>query len=171
MCDALRQEEEPERSPHAKALYALARRTGVAALKRRWSYSEEEAMDVVHDVLATRFQMVVDAELPRAFFLTILVRQAIDRYRRRRPNEEEELAPERVGAASWSQGAALELAEVMTFLRNELSPRDFSVFGARCVGASSKEVGDAMGLSSANVDQIVSRARARLKELLDADSE
>jgi RNA polymerase sigma factor (sigma-70 family) len=169
VCDELRGAEDPERSPRVKALYGLARSTGVAVLKRKWRYSEDDAMDVVHDVLATRLRMIVDAESPRALFIRILVNQAISRHRRQQETAspiEAQLTDSRSSAS-----AALSLGEVLALLTNELSPRDRSVFSARCLGATAKEVAEAEGLTAANVDQIVSRARARLKELLDADPE
>lgn len=169
VCDELLLAGDPERSPHVKRLYALARATGVAVLKRRWSYSEDDAMDVVHDVLATRFRKIVEAESPRAFFIRILVNQAISAHRRQ-PEAAGELEPQLADSGAGASDA-LCLEEVLALLTGELSPRDQRVFSARCLGTSTKEVAGAEGLTPANVDQIVSRARARLKELLDADPE
>ncbi len=154
----------------ARELYVLARRTGAAALHRRWKYSEDEALDLVHDVLAVHWDEILQAdESPKGFFLRVLVNRAIDRHRRRQ--REALVPPDPPTGGPGPASAALELGRVLSLLRTELSPRDRRVFGARCLGLSAKEVAEAEGLSPANVDQIVSRARARLKELIDADPE
>lgn len=172
VCDALAEAVGTARREHEERLYALARETGVAALRGRWKYDEDVAMELVHDVLMRSLEQIVRAEHPRALFLWILNKHAINTYRRHSRElavgEVPESAPRHEAPRTES---SLELNAVIGLLRSELSPRDLRVFIARCFGASSKEVAAAEGLSVANVDKIVSRARARLKELLDADSE
>lgn len=171
VCAELARAEPAAHEPIVESLYALARETGVACLRRRWGYSVDEALDVVHDVLAARWDAIIAAEeSPKALFLTILLNRARDRHRRMQREEALPGDPRHEGTIE-NATAGLALSRVLLALRTELSARDLRVFSARCIGVSSREVADAEGLSPANVDQIVSRARARLKELLDADSE
>lgn len=171
VCDALAEATGPTRRVHEARLYALARSTGIVALRVRWRYSEDDAMELVHDVLARSLEQIVQVESLRALFLRILINHAISAHRRKRERAQDELPePAPQGEASRAESAR-ELGEVVALLRAELSPRDLRVFMARCLGAASREVAEAEGLSVANVDQIVSRARARLKELHDADPE
>lgn len=172
VCEALTTPDAGDHASLSRSLYELARGSGVALLRKRWGYSEEAALDVVHDVLAARWDEILGAEeSPRALFLTMLARRAIDRHRRAaRERALPEEASERA-AVTERPSARLELARVIALLQRELSPRDLRVFAARCMGETAKEVAKAEQLSPANVDQIVSRARARLKELLDEDPE
>lgn len=172
VCGRLARADASEKSALTKQLYSLARETGIACLRRQWSYSEDEALDLVHDVLARSWDEILAAEeSPKALFATMLVNSAISAFRRR--TRREKLATETVPkpADAASPESSLELADALRLLQDELSPRDLRVFGARCLGESAKDVADVEGLSPANVDQIVSRARARLKELTDADPE
>jgi RNA polymerase sigma factor (sigma-70 family) len=172
--DAIRASEDLERSPHVPKLYRLAVEDGSRELARRWSYSNEESIDLIHNVLAERWAELLAADSPRALFFVVLVRRAIDRHRRRKREAPlDETAPGRLASTAGDAAAhGSQLQEVLEHLDAALSPRDSRVFVARTLyGEPSRAVAEAEGLSIANVDKIVSRTRAMLKRHFDADSE
>jgi RNA polymerase sigma factor (sigma-70 family) len=176
--DAVVASEDPDSSPHTRKLYAWAVEDGSKELARKWAYSSERSIDLIHNVLARNWTEILEAESPRALFIWVLVRRAIDRNRRlKRETSVEPLVMEESVVAN--EAAPDEQAKhrsrldaVLAWLEVELSPRDLRVFVARALlGESSREVAEAEGLTIANVDQIVSRGRARLLRHFDADSE
>ncbi|MBX3274763.1 MAG: sigma-70 family RNA polymerase sigma factor [Sandaracinaceae bacterium] len=160
--------------PHFRTFYELAVRDGVRVLASKWKYSPAEARDLVHDVLAHKLVHVLAAESPRAMFLTLLTNHAVGRHRRRQREASLE-APDlhASGDAPPDQTAEARerLEEVEACFAALVSPRDRRVFSAVAVlGVPVPEVARAEALSEANVHQIVSRTRRRLKEGLDEGS-
>jgi len=164
----------PNRNRHTRRIYELAVKDGSTCLRVRWEYSDEEAIDLIHDVLAEAWDAVLAAESPRALFLKVLVFRAIDRYRRAtRAKLLPETAADTVAELTEaSVTAPISIEEALELLEVELSPRDMRVFLARAVhDEETQAIARAEELTEANVYQIVCRARKRLKEHLDAHSD
>lgn len=164
-----------DRPAALQALYDAARRDGRRALPAGWHISDEHLRDLVHDVLALHWAAILEAAKPRAFFKVVLRNKAIDRFRRVDKRERSLDALEEQGeqhTGGDDPEATTRLEEVRRFLVRDLSPRDLRIFQEKAVlGHSSKEVAENQGVSAANVDQVVSRARRRLKEQFGADPE
>lgn len=162
----------PEGALAMQQLYEAARAQGQAALARGYRIRNDEAVDLVHDTLATSLEPILDAESPLSFFLVSLRNRAVDQYRRRRrerPLEDrEETGREPKDPADTE--APSHAQQVLAFLADELSARDNRIFGALAgLGLSAREVAKQEGVTPANVYQIVSRTRRRLKERFGED--
>jgi RNA polymerase sigma-70 factor (ECF subfamily) len=107
---------------------------------------------------------------PRGWMVTILHNLHIDRCRRRArmkphvPHDEVPLpAPEVAEAPAWSAMGADDVRRAAARLPDELRTT-YTMFALE--GRSYQEVAEALGIPKATVGTRVSRARARLKELL-----
>jgi RNA polymerase sigma factor (sigma-70 family) len=147
------------RSPDFRALYALAMDDGQRALRSFKKLDAARRVDLVHDLLATRMDAILDAESPRALFMTSLGRLAIQWLRRKDAEVLEPVTPTPDGT---DRDPAHRLDLIRTLER--LPPRDRQVLLAVAMGEDREEIARVLGTSRENVDQIVSRARKRLGE-------
>ncbi len=174
--DRIRDGDGADRGAATRQLYEAARRDGKYAIPKKWDVDADTVVDLVHEVLSVSWDEILDADSPRALFLVAVNRKAIDRFRKQVRHErvvdheeagKQTAAPEAEGRV----GASAELDQVLAYLESTSSPRDLRVFQASVMlGETSKAIAEAEGLSPANVDQIVSRTRKRLKERFDAGS-
>lgn len=150
--------EDPWRSPHFAELYVVAVADGQRALARFRRIDPSRRADLIHELLVRSLGAILRARSPRAFFVTSLTHLAIQWLRRGDarvlPAPAREPVDERDAACGLDLGRVLE----------RLSPRDARIVLAVAVGEDRHEVARAHGVSRDNVDQIVSRARARLDD-------
>jgi len=165
-----------ERADATRRLYDAARSDGRFAVPAKWDIDPDTLVDLIHEVLSVRWELILEADSPRAFFLVAVKRKAIDRFRRQVRHERVgEPGPKDLPTAATlkpeSLEAVVQLDQVLAYLESTSSPRDLRVFQASTMlGETSKAIASAERLSPANVDQIVSRTRKRLREHFDAGS-
>lgn len=162
-----------ERATATRELYAAARHDARIAVPTKWQVDDDTLADLMHEVLAVQWDAVLGADSPKALFLVALKRKAIDRFRRqvKRETPLEALSPALEPSTDADPFARATVEKIATFLESALSARDLRVFQAKVIlGESSVDVAETEGLSQANVDQIVSRARKKLKERFGAGS-
>jgi RNA polymerase sigma factor (sigma-70 family) len=158
----IRADSDPLRSPHLREFYAVAVRDGMRLLASfRRSLGDERLLDLIHDVLADVDQ-ILSAETPRAFFCTALQRRAIS-WRRRGDASVAETPPEEVGETGPHDEEARRafMLDAIQAL-DALPDRDRRIAIAAGLGEDREAIAREHGLSRANVDQIISRARKRL---------
>ena len=164
------------RSEATRQLYEAARRDGRYAIPQRWDVDADTVVDLIHEVLSVCWDELLEKDSPRAFFLIAVKRKAIDRFRKQVRHErvvDHEEAGKQTAApeAEPRVGASAELDQGRADVETRPGPRDLRVFQAAVMlGETSKAIAEAEGLTPANVDQIVSRTRKRLKERFDAGS-
>ncbi len=153
----------PAKSPHVRRLYEIAVDDGRRFLASfRHQIDDERALDLVHDVLAMNLEDVLAAETPRAFFCVAVRRRAVSWLRR---------GDAAVAAADDAErGSGVDEDERRGFLLDarsllaDLSERDRAIVVAVAAGEDVAVVARELGVSPANIYQIVSRARKRCKE-------
>jgi len=150
--------EDPWRSPHFAELYVIAIADGQRALAGFARIDPSRRADLIHDLLVRSLDAIVHARSPRAFFITSLTHLAIQWLRRGDARVLPEPAREPVDERDAVRG--LDLSRVL----ERLSPRDGKIVLAVAMGEDRHEIARAHGLTRDNVDQIVSRARARLAQ-------
>jgi len=168
---------EPIRATPEAARRILAEQLPILrAVARGLSRDAAELEDLVQDAyekaLRSIHTMNVGAN-PRGWMVTILHNLHIDRCRRRArmkphvPADEVPLpAPEVIEAPAWSAISTDDVRRAAARLPDELRTT-YTMFALE--GRSYHEVAAALGIPKATVGTRVSRARARLKELLTAE--
>ena len=159
----IRADPTPFRSPHLHRLYDLAREDGPRALASfRRPLGEARTTDLLYDFLALKLQAILDAESPRAFFLTALRNHAFSWVRRgdakvveSPPDSSRETAAD--GSEDERRAFMIDAREALA----KLSERDQGIVKAVGSGELREDVARAFGTSRANVDQIVSRTHRR----------
>lgn len=161
----LRAEADPCVSEHVPRFYELAVRDGRAALhKYRGALGEARVEDLIHDLLAAHLGDVVRADNPRAFLATALVRRAISWLRRKDARVLE--ARDDDGAFDGdSRSDAIDFVLDARSAIAQLGEREQEIVFAVACGNDREQIAKELGTSRANVDQIVSRARRKLREL------
>lgn len=135
-----------------------------------------EVEDLVQDVYEKALRAIATmdpAANPRGWMVTILHNLHIDRCRRRArmrphvPHDEVPLAaPEAIEAPAWASMSAADVRRAAARLPEELRVT-YTMFALE--GRSYQEVAEALGIPKATVGTRLSRARARLKEILSAE--
>lgn len=153
------------RSPAQARLYRIAVDEGRNALRNFPPDIRGQADDLVHDQLYAKLDAIVGAASPRALFITMIRNAAIDVQRRQKRfvREDEPDAEPRVA----DEGEPLDEATAARFeavrVVAALTARERQVFAAVASGEERDDIARVLGLSRAGVDQIVSRARKRLR--------
>jgi len=168
---------EPIRATPEAARQILAEQLPILRLVARGlSRDAAELEDLVQDTYekALRAIHTMDAGAnPRGWMVTILHNLHIDRCRRRarmKPHvpcdEVPPPTPEIAEAPAWSAISAADVRRAAVQLPDELRTT-YTMFALD--GRSYQEVAEALGIPKATVGTRLSRARARLKELLTAE--
>ena len=152
-------------SPSVGRLYTIALVDGRSIIGSfRAQFGEDRLIDLIQDLLAERLLAIVASENPKAFFRTALIRRAISWRRRGDASVAEE--PTSIGPA---HDAEIDERERPAFIVDaraiveSLGERDREVAVAVALGEDRDELAARFKTSRANIDQIVSRVRARLK--------
>jgi len=164
------------RSPHVARFYALAIDDGMRTLRSfRERLGEDRLRDLIHDLLASALDAILDAESPRAFFTTSLRRRAIDWIRRPDaaiadhddPRRENDVRADRVtaGAAIGNttdadHGFVMDARAALA----QLSERDRDIVLGVAYGEDRERLAQEHRTTRQNIDQIVSRARRVLHD-------
>ncbi len=135
-----------------------------------------EVEDLVQDAYERALRAIDRIDVggnPRGWMVTILHNLHIDRCRRRarmKPHVSYDdvpiAAPEAAEAPAWSAIGAEDVRRAAAQLSDELRAT-YTMFALE--GRSYQEVSEALGIPKATVGTRISRARARLKELLTAE--
>lgn len=176
MAELIRQEGGVAASRSVLRLYKFALQDGPRIIH---SFKKELGATVVeelsHALIAEKLAAIVEAQNPKAFFRTALVRRAITWQRRGdatvAATPDESISPKPVaGSTGHTQGRDIgEEAERREFVHDarlildSLSDRDRQIVVAVALGDDREAVARAFGTTRANVDQIVSRVRKLLK--------
>lgn len=150
--------DDPWRSPHFAELYAIAITDGQRTLARFRRIDPSRRADLVHELFARSLDAILRAQSPRAFFVRSLRNLAIQWLRRADALVLPDPVREPIDERDAAQG--LDLGRVL----GRLSPRDAAIVLAVAMGEERTEIARAHGVTRENVDQIVSRSRARLAE-------
>lgn len=169
--------EDPLQSPHLPKLYALALEDGprlLGSFRRR--LGEDRIVDLVHDLLAAKLEVIVAAKEPRALFCTALQRRAIswlrrgdaavleDRSRDSAPHASDASAVAAIDGSVNPEDDRHEFLIDAKSALDELPPRERAMVVAVAMGEERESIAREFGTSRANVDQIVSRVRRRFSE-------
>lgn len=175
---AQRQDLPAEARPGADALRRLLTEQLpiLRVVARGLSRDPTEIEDLVQDAYERALRSIDRIDVganPRGWMVTILHNLHIDRCRRRArmkphvPYDEVPLAaPEASEAPAWSAITADDVRRAAARLPDELRTT-YTMFALE--GRSYQEVSAALGIPKATVGTRISRARARLKELLTAE--
>lgn len=166
VCDAIRADTErgaasPFESPNLPRLYELARHEGARCLRTFASIPPTDQLDLIHDVLISALAEILAADRPRGLFRTALKRRAIDRGRRASRLEGAD------GIDSCARGTPERREPPIDELRalRDLCRRDREILVAVVLGEDRDELAKRYGFESRDaIDQIVSRARKKLRE-------
>lgn len=165
MIERLRADADPCSSEHVPDLYALAVRDGRAALHRyRGALGAARVDDLIHDLLAAHLEDLVRADNPRALLATALVRRAISWLRRK----DARVVEARDDDGAFDGESASDALDFVLDARSaiaQLGAREQEIVFAVACGNDREQIAKELGTSRANVDQIVSRARRKLREL------
>ncbi|MDI7266808.1 MAG: sigma-70 family RNA polymerase sigma factor [Myxococcota bacterium] len=167
------------RSPQLRELYGIAVEDGRRLLGARFrKLPADERDDLVHVALSRIFGMLESAERPRALFITVLTRVAIDYFRRREQKHEvlvgdvpdvvqqeqrndHAVSPEDHVSAQEEKDA--QRKDLEHRLLDLLSPRQREILLDYSEDVPSAETAARLGTTAANVDQIRCRALKRLR--------
>jgi DNA-directed RNA polymerase specialized sigma24 family protein len=154
----LRRAASPWSSEAFGALYELARAEGAVALRSFRAIDSERRRDLAIDTLFAKWAEIIAAERPRAFFRTVLQRDAISWMRspRSRIASDEWLA-ERCGCGS-SEARHVDRIDGLRRVA-ALDARSRAMLVADAMGETRPEIAARAKTSRANVDQVISRAR------------
>ena len=145
-----------------RALYQMATEDGRALLRARYAKTNPaDHEDLIHDVLATAQDRIVEAENPRGMFIVCLANRTVDFFRRAREKPLGDELPEIVASSNTAARLDLQRALEELTVGNE---RDAQIYYAIAVlGEDADVVARAYGLTRDNAYQIVSRTKKRLK--------
>jgi len=156
----IRGDADPLTSPHLPKLYELALADGPRLLKSfQKRLGDDRIVDLVHDLLATKVEAIVNADEPRALFCTALQRRAISWLRRGDAAVVED-APERPPEGVIEDERQGFLVDARNALA-DLPERERAMVVAVALGEEREAIAAAFRTTRANVDQIVSRVRRR----------
>lgn len=150
-------------------LYVLAHAEGLRLLRKRGNLDDERIRDLVSAFFVERLDEIVAASVPRAYFCAALKNRAKDWWKKKGSEVREDRPADDPGAAHTVEYAD-QLAEQMDegvrarAVLEELSPLERQVWQAIADGADRVELARALNTSRANVDQIASRSRKRLRK-------
>ncbi len=146
-------------------LYALAIVEGRRVLRGLRGLDDARREDLAIEALLAKLPEVVSAERPRAFFRTVLWRDAISWMRSGRSRlatADEPAEPSRYDEGPYDAEEASAIYRVDARQRlDALDARELEVMLADAWGEAREAIARAVGTSRANVDQIISRARRR----------
>lgn len=132
--------------------------------------NEQDAEDAVHQAfvrIAENIEKISEPECPKTRSLVVIIveRTAIDQYRKRRRRDTVELNEETVGLQiDLPDVAGLPAAIVrLPFRYRRIILLKYDN------GYSNEEIAQILGLKSDNVQKLIQRAKARLKEMLEEE--
>lgn len=149
-----------DRAKHLPRLYQLALEDGPRLLARfQRRLGDERIVDLVHDLLATKVDAIIEADEPRALFCTALQRRAISWLRR----GDAAVASERPESAADrdDEGERQRFLLDARAALDDLAPRERAMAVAVALGEEREAVAREFKTTRANVDQILSRIRRK----------
>lgn len=171
LCALIRETGGLAKSPHVAELYGYALRDGKRTLRSFHQLDEHRREDLIHDALAKALPQIVSSETPKALFTVTVRRIAIDRFRREARTTRNEIADDKLVAhqADGTPDSATvidankALEDVRRRADNRLTPRERDVLFAVAYGEDRDVIARQYDTTRVNIDQIVSRARRKLK--------
>jgi DNA-directed RNA polymerase specialized sigma24 family protein len=152
-----------DKAKHLPRLYELALEDGPRLLARfQRRLGDERIVDLVHDLLATKADAIIEADEPRALFCTALQRRAISWLRRGDAAVASE-RPER-GAEHEDEGERQRFLVDARAALDGLTPRERAMAVAVALGEEREAVAREFKTTRANVDQILSRIRRKFAD-------
>jgi DNA-directed RNA polymerase specialized sigma24 family protein len=121
---------------------------------------DERARDLVADLLVAKLDDLVESADPYPYFCTAVRNAGRSWLRRPTAKVRPDSGVARVTQEDASASARLELERVVIRLR----PQEAEIFAAIAVGEDRDALARSYGTTRANIDQIISRARKRLKD-------
>lgn len=155
---ALRRSASPWSSEAFGALYELARDEGASALRSFRAIDSERRRDLALDTLLAKRAEIIAAERPRAFFRTVLQRDAISWMRSPRSRVASDEALATCCGCKSSDARHVERLDALRRVA-ALDGRSRAMLVADAMGESRPEIAARAKTSRANVDQVISRAR------------
>ena len=151
----------PWESAAFSALYALALAEGDVVLRAFRTLDRARRLDLALDTFVTKRGEMVAADRPRAFFRTVLYRDAVSWVRSPRSRVAADPQEGVGGFEGAPDGAEAGLVYRLDAGRRfeALSARERAALFADALGVAREAIGRTLGASRANVDQIISRAR------------
>lgn len=165
---ALRASPAPYASAAFGALYTLVCRDGRRVLRTFRQIDDDRKDDIALDTLVTALPALLRADCARAYFATALHRAVVSWLRSPRATVAE-LVVESTRDAGYDGDAEscahrrIAAREAFEALRG-LNSRDRAVMLAEARGDSRDEIAAALGMSRANVDQVISRVRRAMRD-------
>lgn len=164
----LRRADDPYGDPAFAELWALACEDGPAALesfRRSGKLDDARIADLTRDLVIDALPAILEAVNPHAYFVAAIVNAARSWLRR---GSARVMSPDdRSGADDERHPLAVTPAPASWIDANDflltLSERERSVLVALGHGEERDAIARALGLTRANVDQIISRARRRFR--------
>lgn len=156
---------DPWSSPAFGTLYELAQQLGVPILRRQ-GIGLADAEDLVSDLVSSKLELIVAAkDGVRAYYCQALKNRARDRLKKKGTLVAEDRPPDAPGEAHTTHpDEAIEARLKLAVVRSLLTEREQNVYGAIYAGVDREEVAAAFETSRDNIDQIVRRARVKLKK-------
>ena len=156
--------------PHIEPMYRMA---------YRWTRSQEDAEDLVQDVLiklANRVEEMLAVEQLRPWLIKVLYRRFVDLYRREQSSpvvqlnqDADESDPVDRAAADEDVEGRLEQQQVMAAALDDLDDDQRDVIQLYAVeGYTALEIAEILDVNVGTVKSRLQRARARLKKFLGA---
>lgn len=147
------------RSADFGRLYELAIAIG-RRLLAKLALDDERARDLVADLLVSKLDDLVEATDPYPYFCMAVKNAGKSWLRRPTAKVRADATDERVTPGDAPASARLELDRVLVRLRQE----EVEIFAAIAVGEDREVIARRYRTTRANIDQIISRARKRLKD-------
>lgn len=147
--------------------YEAMYRTAWLMLRER-----SDAMDAVHDTVTAlwdRRDTISHTPNPSAYAIQSVRNRCIDMIRYRRSLEYRDITDNHADetATSYESQPEPDAGEILTRLIGQLPPRQQQVLSMKAAGCDTDLIATATGLTTANVRQLLSRTRRKLKEMYD----
>lgn len=162
---ALRASPEPYASAAFGALYTLVCRDGRRVLRTFRQIDDDRKDDLALDTLLVALSGMLSADSPRAYFATALRHTALS-WRRSPRAAVAEFAPETTRPVERDDDAERSAHRRLVLRRalDGMKPLHRAVVLAEARGDSRDEIAATLGMSRANVDQVISRVRRAMRD-------
>ncbi len=120
----------------------------------------ERASDLITDLLLRQLDKLIVAKIPFPFFVTSVKNKGRDWLRKTRREVVSEPKVDRAGTQDDASEAVVHLRAVW----QTLTPKEREIFSALQAGEDRDGIARSLRTSRANIDQLISRARKRLKD-------
>jgi RNA polymerase sigma factor (sigma-70 family) len=142
-----------------RLLYELAMKEGPGLLGSM-GIDHERASGLITDLFLRELDKLVTAQVPFPYFVTSVRHAGIDWLRKTRREVVSEPKVDRAGTQDEASEAVVHLRAVW----QTLTPKEREIFSALQAGEDRDGIARSLRTSRANIDQLISRARKRLKD-------